>query len=130
MLFFSIFSRLIVELIQYHYFQLETRTFQILQWIFFSPRKSWTLVPSEQLTELQLKFNVTDAKLFDLENQLYTIVRSESNLKEELGFYKWKLAQVEKTHGLLQANYTGLELKFNKTNGYFFHLENHGPLYQ
>ena len=70
---------------------------------------------SEQLTELQLKFNVTDAKLFDLENQLYTIVRSESNLKEELGFYKWKLAQVEKTYGLLQANYTGLELKFNKT---------------
>lgn len=70
---------------------------------------------SEQFTELQLKFNVTDAKLFDLENQLYTVVRSESNLKEELGFYKWKLAQVEKTNGLLQANYTALELKFNKT---------------
>ncbi|XP_052101904.1 uncharacterized protein LOC127735684 [Mytilus californianus] len=70
---------------------------------------------TEQFKELQIRFNVTDAKVFDLENQLYTLVRSESNLKEELGLYKWKLSQVEKAYGILQGNYSGLQQKLTKT---------------
>ncbi|XP_076104682.1 uncharacterized protein LOC143073203 [Mytilus galloprovincialis] len=70
---------------------------------------------TEQFKELQIRFNVTDAKVFDLENQLYTLVRSESNLKEEIGTYKWKLSQVEKAYGILQGNYSGLQQKLNKT---------------
>lgn len=70
---------------------------------------------SEQLLELQAKYNATNARLLDREDKLYTLVRSESNLKEELGLYQWKLSQVEKAYYQLQANHTALESKLNKT---------------
>lgn len=70
---------------------------------------------SEQLAQAMEKVNYTDARVLQLENQLYVLVRSESNLKEELGLYQWKLNNSLKAFKNLQGNHTKLERTLNKT---------------
>lgn len=70
---------------------------------------------SEQLAQAMEKVNYTDARVLQLENQLYVLVRSESNLKEELGLYQWKLNNSLKAFKNLKGNHTKLERTLNKT---------------
>lgn len=70
---------------------------------------------SEQLHQALEKVNFTDAKLLQVEKQLYVLVRSESNLKEELGLYQWKFNNSLKAIKSLKNNHTRLERKLNKT---------------
>lgn len=70
---------------------------------------------TEQLELAKEAANVTDAKLLQLEKQLYVLVRSESNLKEELGLYQWKFNNSVKAFKSLHHNHTRLEGKLNET---------------
>lgn len=77
--------------------------------------KSQIKYKSEQLNHALEKVNITDAKLLQVEKQLYHLVRSESNLKEELGLYQWKLNNSLKAFKSLKTNYTKLDGKYNDT---------------
>lgn len=64
---------------------------------------------SERLIITENKLNVSEVKRVDLENQLYELVRSEANLKEELGFFQWKLNKTTKALKELQFNHSDLK---------------------
>ncbi|XP_069140761.1 uncharacterized protein [Argopecten irradians] len=61
------------------------------------------------------KLNISETKLRDLEIQLYTLVRSEANLKEEIGYYIYKLNKTEKALKVLQRNHTDLKHRHART---------------
>ncbi|KAL5017582.1 hypothetical protein ScPMuIL_007171 [Solemya velum] len=69
---------------------------------------------TERLIITENKLNVSEIKRTDLENQLYELVRSEANLKEELGFYQWKLNKTAKALELLQSNHSDLKARHSK----------------
>ncbi|XP_033756596.1 uncharacterized protein LOC117339229 [Pecten maximus] len=59
--------------------------------------------------------NVSETKRRAMENQLYTLVRSEANLKEEMGYYIYKLNKTEKALKILQRNHTDLKHRHART---------------
>ncbi|OWF55095.1 uncharacterized protein LOC110464965 [Mizuhopecten yessoensis] len=59
--------------------------------------------------------NISETKLRALEIQLYTLVRSEANLKEELGYYIYKFNKTEKALNALKQNHTDLKHRHART---------------
>ena len=70
---------------------------------------------SERLEYANEKLNITETKLRSVENQLYDVVRSESNLKEELATVKHILKETQMKLSALQVNHTDLQAKYKKT---------------
>jgi hypothetical protein len=70
---------------------------------------------SERLDYANEQLNITETKLRNIENQLYDVVRSESNLKEELETVKHILRETQLKLAALQVNHTDLQAKYNKT---------------
>lgn len=67
-------------------------------------------------------FNISETKRISLENQLYTVVRSEANLKEELETYKYRfnetltnLHNLKREHSLLNDTYLQTKKNLRKT---------------
>ncbi|KAK3607323.1 hypothetical protein CHS0354_018808 [Potamilus streckersoni] len=63
---------------------------------------------AERLEIASEKLNASETKRLATEEQLYNLVRSEANLKEELGYYKYKLNQTLNELEELRKNYTDL----------------------
>lgn len=59
--------------------------------------------------------NITESKLREMEMQLYALVRSESNLKEELGYYQYQLNKTAQQFTELGANHTRLKNQQKRT---------------
>ncbi|KAL3865079.1 hypothetical protein ACJMK2_006711 [Sinanodonta woodiana] len=63
---------------------------------------------TERLEITSEKLNASETKRLATEEQLYNLVRSEANLKEELGYYMYMLNQTLKELEGLRKNYTEL----------------------
>ena len=70
---------------------------------------------SERLDYATEQLNITETKLRNIENQLYDVVRSENNLKEELATLKHKLNKTEMELESLKKNHTELHAKYKRT---------------
>jgi hypothetical protein len=70
---------------------------------------------TERLEIMTEELNVSETQRRDLEEQLYTVVRSEANLKEELGYFKYMLNQTVKDLDTLKKNHTELTAKHVRT---------------
>lgn len=73
-------------------------------------------------TVAEENYNISETKRIGLENQLYTVVRSEANLKEELETYKYRLNEtlanlhnLKREHNLLNDTYLETKRKLRKT---------------
>ncbi|KAJ8316837.1 hypothetical protein KUTeg_004741 [Tegillarca granosa] len=88
-------------------------------------------------------FNISETKRISLENQLYTVVRSEANLKEELETYKYRfnetltnLHNLKREHSLLNDTYLQTKKNLRKTEmelmdcytGYYMYIESSSKL--
>lgn len=70
---------------------------------------------TSRLNSATEKLGVAETKLRDMEEQLYTLVRSEANLKEELGYYIYRLNKTEKNLNALHQNHTDLKHRHART---------------
>ncbi|XP_060073279.1 uncharacterized protein LOC132553085 [Ylistrum balloti] len=70
---------------------------------------------SARLEAATEKLNVSETKRKAMEIQLYELVRSEANLKEEMGYYIYKLNKTEKALNVLQQNHTDLKHRHART---------------
>jgi len=68
-----------------------------------------------RLTDATEKLNISESKLRNMEEQLYALVRSESNLKEELGYYKYELNRTKHALAEAQLNLTILQSEHRRT---------------
>lgn len=70
---------------------------------------------TERLEYVSEMLNTTETKLINVENQLYDVVRSESNLREELATLKVILNRTQMELEELRKNHTELGHKYKKS---------------